>query len=287
MLVADLESFSAAARKLELTQPAVSFQIKALEKEVGASLFDRTPGKVILTPAGRTTYSYSKKILEEYRRMIVSVPKTTGAVTGTLRISASNIPGEYILPEAIAEFKTLYPDVMVSLEITDSGGALERLSCEQTELSFMGTALEKGEMLSSSFATDKLVVITHPDHHFSRKREITIEDISVEPFINRMPSSGTRKTFEAILTDNEINMDDMNIVAEIGSTQSVINAVKSGIGISIVSDRAAAGPFQGGLLYMADISGTNMTREFFAVHSKERPLSVAAARFLEYCLYNE
>ncbi|MBN1289938.1 MAG: LysR family transcriptional regulator [Actinobacteria bacterium] len=284
ILVADLESFSGAARKLGLTQPAVSFQIKALEREVGASLFDRNPGKVILTPAGRTTYSFSKKMLNDYKNMIAGIPKTTGKVAGNLLIAASNIPGEYILPPIIAEFRKIFPDVTVSLEITDSEGALRKLTGEQTELSFMGTPLEHSGTLRKPFATDRLVLITPPKHKLTGESKVKLRHICGEPFVNRSSSSGTRKTFETFFKSSGIDIEDLNIVVELGSTQSVISAVQSGMGISIISDRAALNPAKAGLVASVDIAEVDITRSFYAAYSSERPLSLAAEQFLESCL---
>ncbi|MBN2167822.1 MAG: LysR family transcriptional regulator [Actinobacteria bacterium] len=284
ILVADLESFSGAARKLGLTQPAISFQIKTLEKEVGASLFDRNPGKVVLTPAGRTTYSFSKKVLDDYRKMIAGIPKTTGRVAGNLLAAASNIPGEYILPPIIAEFKTVFPDVTVSLEITDSQGALHKLTEEQTELSFIGTPLEHSGTVRKPFATDRLVLITPPEHKLAGSHKVKLKSISKEPLVNRSSSSGTRRTFETLFSLAGIDTAELNIIAELGSTQAVISAVQSGMGISIISDKAAANPAKSGLVASVDIAEVDVTRNFYAVYSSGRPLSLAAERFLEVCL---
>lgn len=284
ILVADLESFSGAARKLGLTQPAVSSQIKTLEKEVGAVLFDRKPGKVVLTPAGRTAYSYSQKMLSDHREMIAGIPKTSGNVAGTLLMAASNIPGEYILPPLVVEYRRSYPDVEISLEITDSEGALEQVKNERSELGFVGSPVEDKDITSKAFSEDRLVLMAPPGHRLSKKNTVAIKDIIEEPFITRTHSSGTRKSFEALFSNRGIDIEKLNIVAELGSTQAVITAVKSGGGVSIISDKAAADPSEAGLVSAVNIAGEKLTRKFYVVFLKDRPLSMAADKFLKSCL---
>jgi len=282
-LVADLESFSEAARRLGISQPAVSFKIKALEKELGASLIDRSGGRVVLTPAGRTAYGHALKLLSGLDEMLADIPRATGDVAGHLLIGAGTIPGEYLLPQLIAGFRTAYPRVTVSLYISNSREILDRLERESIEIGFVGAPMGKPHV-ERAFSEDRLVLITPPQHPLAHKRAATLEVIASEPFVNRGAGSGTRKNVESAFASKGIDPDGLNVVAELGSTRAVISAVVSGMGVSIVSNRAAEHQAESGLIYMCPIEGTELTREFFAVYSEERPLSVAAKKFLEQCL---
>jgi len=279
-LVADLGSFSGAARRLELTQPAVSLQIKSLEKELAAPLIDRSHGKVVLTPAGRTAYAHAKKILADRELMISDIPRATGRVAGQLLLGASTIPGEYLLPPMLSEFRTMYPEVSISLEIRDSGGVLEKLRLEEIELGFTGLR-PAGDVVHHRFGEDRLVLIAPPHHPLSTKRKVSLEALAGERYVNRRAGSGTRAKVESVMNEYGVDPDGMDVVAEMGSTQAVISAVQAGMGISIVSRKAAEYPARSGLIAMKELSGADLTREFFVVYSSERPLSVAADAFLK------
>lgn len=282
-LVADLESFSEAARRLGISQPAVSFQIKSLEKDLGASLIDRSGGKVVLTPAGRTAYGHALKLLEGLDEMLADIPRATGDVAGHLLIGAGTIPGEYLLPPLIVGFRKAYPRVTVSLYISNSLEILDKLERENIEIGFVGSPPGKPHV-ERVFSEDHLVLITPPQHPLANERAATLEAIASEPFVNRGAGSGTRKNVESAFLSEGIEPDGLNVVTELGSTRAVISAVISGMGVSIVSNRAAEHPAESGLLYMCPIDGTDLTRKFFAVYSEDRPLSVAAEKFLEQCL---
>ena len=279
-LVADLGSFSATARRLGITQPAVSLQIKSLEKEVAARLIDRSGGRVLLTPAGRTAYAHAKKILADRELMMSDIPRATGRVAGQLLLGASTIPGEYLLPPVLSEFRTVHPEVSISLEIRDSVGVLEKLRLEEIELGFTG--VRPGEdMAHRRFGEDRLVLITPPHHPLSTKRKVSIEALVGERYVNRLAGSGTRAKVESVITKHGIDPDELDVVAEVGSTQAVISAVQAGMGISMVSRKAAEYPARSGLIVMKGLSGVDLAREFFVVYISQRPLSVAADAFLK------
>jgi DNA-binding transcriptional LysR family regulator len=284
-LVADLESFSGAARRQGLTQPAISFQIKSLEKELGAPLIDRSRGKVVLTPAGRTAYRHARKILAARDQMIADIPRTTGKVAGQLLMCASTVPGEYLLPSIISDFRAIYPEVAISLDISDSGGVVERLKSETVELGFVGVHARSTEITEKRFADDRLVLVVPPGHRLTRAKKVTCRSLVGEPFVARKPSSGTRIRWETTLADKGIAADDLNVVAELGSTQAVISAVQSGLGVSMVSLKAVEQPARQGSVVIIDVDGADLAREFYVIYLKKRPLSVAAESFLKFCLH--
>jgi len=279
-LVADLGSFSGAARRLGLTQPAVSFQVKALEKELGADLIDRSRGKVLLTPAGRTAYAHAKKILSDREEMIADIPRVTGIVAGQLRIGASTIPGEFLLPTELAEFKRDYPQVTISLAIGDSVQVIEMVKGDRVEIGFVGMHPESG-LLKKSFAHDKLVLVTPLHHPLSAKKKVKLGDLAGEKWVTRAKSSGTGSRAESALRDAGVSSDDLEVVAEMGSTQAVLSAVAAGMGVALVSDRAAHEPARWGMISIVKPDGAELSREFFAVYASDRPLSLAAEQFLK------
>ena len=279
-LVADLRSFSDAARRLGLTQPAVSFQVKALEKELGADLIDRSRGRVRLTPAGRTAYDHARKILADREEMIADIPRTTGEVAGQLRIGASTIPGELLLPPVLAEFKDDYPEVTVTLDITDSADVARMVAEERVELGFMGMRPDT-PLKAKKFAEDRLVVIVPPRHPLYRRKKIELADLASEHWVVRSESSGTRDKSEKALKKAGIPPAELDIVARMGSNQAVLSAVAAGMGIAIVSDLSASEPAKWGMFSAVNVAGDELVREFYAVHAVDRPLSKAAEEFLK------
>lgn len=280
ILVSDLGSFSAAARRLGLTQPAVSLQIKSLEKELGAPLIDRSRGKVVLTPAGHTAYGHARKILADRERMMADIPRSTGLVAGRLLLGASTVPGEFLLPALLADFRMVYPDVSIRLEIHDSQGVIDALREERIELGFTGSRPE-GDLSGRKFAEDRLVLVTPSHHPLSGRRKVTLPAIARERFVDRRAGSGTRKRLEAALEEKGLSRESLEVVAELGSSQSVISAVRAGMGISVVSHRAAEQWARAGLISMIEVSGVDLSRDFYAVFNGGRPMSLAAASFLE------
>jgi DNA-binding transcriptional LysR family regulator len=279
-LVADLGSFSAAARRMGITQPAVSLQIKSLERELAAPLIDRSHGKVLLTPAGRAAYEYAVKILADREKMMADIPRSTGVVAGRLLLGASNIPGEHLLPPMLSDFNCNYPDVSILLEIHDSLTVVARLRVEEIELGFVG-ALPEATMEFRRFASDRLVLIMPPRHPLSVKKKVSLAAISGERFISRTAGSGTRKRLAGALDELGLSEECLNVVAELGTNQAVVSAVQSGMGVSVISRLAAEQPARSGLMKMTEISGADVSRDFYVVYSPDRPLSVAAEKFLE------
>ena len=279
-LVADLGSFSGAARRLGLTQPAVSFQVKALEKELGASLIDRSGGKVVLTPAGRTAYSHARKMLAGREELMADIPRTTGDVCGVLRIGASTVPGEWMLPKTLALFKERYPKVRVCMEMSESERVIRMVRDELVELGFVGMEPDAG-FDARKFGHDTLVAVVPPGHPLAGAGEVTLEALAAEPWVIRSDSSGTRKRALEALRSAGIEEGTLEVAGELGSAQAVLSAVAAGMGVTLVSDRAAGPAGECGQVAVAGVVGAGLRREFYAVRSPERPLSRAAEEFLE------
>ncbi len=280
MLVADLGSFSGAARRLGLTQPAVSFHVKALEKELGASLIDRSHGRVLLTPAGRTAYEHARSILADRDKLIAAIPRATGEVSGVLRVGACTVPGEFLLPPVLAAFKKRYPDVTVRMVIGDSTQVAGMVRDDRAELGFIGCG-PPGDLEHLRFAEDRLIAVMPVHHPLAGIGKLTLEDLAREDWVIRSESSGTRRRVGGAFEEAGIPESDLTVVAEMGSTNAVLSAVASGMGVALISDRAAEEPSRRGLVSVAEITSADLVREFHAVFAGDRPLSRAAEEFLE------
>jgi len=280
-LVADLGSFSGAARRQGITQPAVSSQIKALEKEIGARLLDRTRGKIALTPEGRAAYRHARRILDERDAMLSTIPQANGAVSGLLLLGASSIPGEYLLPPLMAKYVGEYPGVNISLDISDSGVVAKDVLADRIELGFVGAAPFEKALQRKQFAEDRLVLIGPEGHRLEKKSVVQPSELLAERIVMRKETSGTRRRLEAALSEAGLGPDSIDMVAQMGSTQAVISAVHAGLGLGVVSNLAAENARKCGGCFVAKISGMDLARKFYAINLKKKPLSPAAEKFLE------
>lgn len=284
VLVATLGSFSAAARQLGLTQPAVSSQIKSLEQEFGALLLSRTRGKVILTPAGRTALRHARKMLSDYNSMLAEIPRSSGKVAGVLLVGAGTVSGGFFLPPLIGMFKETYPEVVISLEVRDSDSVIDELKHKRIELGFVGKEVQDPGIAKEPMGSEELVLITPSEHALAPAGSGEWASLAGEPFVARKPTSGTRQCVEAVIRKKGEPPGGLDVVAELGTNLAVISAVEAGVGISIVSRKVAEYARIRGNISVLELSDTKLIREFYAIYLKDQPLSVAASTFLEFCL---
>jgi DNA-binding transcriptional LysR family regulator len=272
--------FSAAARNLGLTQPAVSFQIRALEKEYGNTLIDRSTGHCRLTEAGRSFLSYARSIIETEEELQRDMGERRSEVSGPLAIAASNIPGEYIMPYILARFRERYPLTDPRLTITDSGKVPESVRAGEVDLGCAGYREEDARLEYGLLCEDRLVFIAPPGHPLASRRVLDPRAMEGEPFIWREEGSGTRSHMVRILAD--LGLDKaVEGSMKLGSTMAVIQAVAAGAGISLISLWAAAAYIERGKIAALRFKGPALRRDFYYVLSRRRSPSPPAAALLK------
>lgn len=239
MLVADLQSFTAAARKLFMSQPAVSFQIKSLEEDLQATLFQRGDKKLSLTPAGRMIYPEAKKMVSRYQKIKSGIEDLKGLKTGHLVIGASTTPGEYLVPLMVGEFGKLYPGITVSLQVGGSSQVFRWVKDNEIDIGITGSPATGSGIWCEPWVKDNLVLIVPTGHRWVDRSDLEPGDLLEEPFVLREPGSGTRRSFEKKITERGIDPDRIKVSMEMGSTRAIITAVQAGLGISVVSGLAA------------------------------------------------
>lgn len=280
--VAKLKSFSRAAEVLRLTQPAVSFQIHALEKAYQEVFFDRSGQSIELTDAGKIFLSYAEEILKLNDKLMDSLSELRDLVRGSIEIGASNIPGEFILPKLMGEFKHQYPDVSLKLSIYDTAEVISKLLTHEINLGFCGAAAKKVPLIYEEFAVDELVIACSAGSHLANKKELSLKDILNNPIVLREEGSGTRKVFLQELERKGRSLEDLNIVLELGSTQAVLSAVSSGIGITPVSYFAVIDHVEAGTIKAFRVKDMNLKRPLYIAYNEKAPFSKAQAAFLEF-----
>ena len=283
VVVVERGGFSKASEVLSLTQPAVSFQVQALEKHLGEKLIDRSSVKIKLTPAGKLVYQYALKLLQEKKQLEEALAEMSGAVRGELFLGASTIPGEYILPALLAQFKKEYPQVELHLEIEDSFEVSKKVSQHELDIGFVGSTFPNHPVVSKELFSDELFLILPPDHPLAERKSIKLLDILKEPFILREEGSGTRKTLQEALKKSGYKLEDLNVVMELGSTQSVITGVSAGLGISVVSEWALRPYMKTGEVRATRVKGLPLKRKIYLVYHPKAHFSRVQNAFLAFC----
>lgn len=287
MMVTKHKSFSQAARMLNLTQPAVSKHIALLESHYGTKLIDRTSRRVELTDAGMVLHRFAGQMLTIMQQAQKEIGSFVEEVKGRLIIGASTIPGHYLLPELIGEFKREYPLVDLSLEVSSTGKIINRLREGAIHLGVVGAPTDSTEINCSAFINDELVLVIPTDHPLAARTEITAGDLVGEKVIIREPDSGTRRIIEEKLAAAGVSLDRLPVAGEFGSTESVLAAVEAGLGISFVSRWAAEKAAQNGKLQWRTLKDLSLSRSLYLIYPRNRTLSKPTHAFLAFLAAGE
>jgi DNA-binding transcriptional LysR family regulator len=280
--VVENKSFSKAGEAVHLSQPTVSIQINSLERELDARLLDRQGREVTTTGVGALLYRHARRILHAVNEAEQAIEQFKGLMKGGLTIGASTIPGEYILPSLVAEFKGKYPGIDISLVIGDTKEIVEKVMDAEVEIGVVGTREKSNKLAFNSFTTEKLVLIAPVNRSWFQGEAITVEELKKVPFILRESGSGTRATVKQKLHEAGVREEDLNVVMMLGSTAAVKRAVESGAGVSLISERAIEKEIRLGLVRKIPVKDLDLDREFFIVYRRGRSLSPAAKALLQF-----
>lgn len=286
--VAQRKSFSKAAQDLFLTQPTVSGHILSIERFLSLKLFDRTGKEVRLTPVGKIFFNFAQKILNSKRELFNALTEFTQGLKGELLVGASTIPGEYILPKIIKNFKTQYPQFFISLKIGDTKEVVKFILDGEIEFGVTGGKLIHHEIRYERFVEDQIIAIAPSNYQFARKKRLPLEKIINEPWIIREEGSGTQMAIENILKRKGKSLKHFNIIMEMGSTSSVKEGVKSGLGLAFISKKAVEEELNSGLITRIEIEDIEpIFRTIYIATYKGRTLSPIAFNFLQFLKRNE
>ncbi|MCW4005225.1 MAG: LysR family transcriptional regulator [Candidatus Bathyarchaeota archaeon] len=277
-------SFSVAAKELGTSQGTVSNHIAALEEFFEAELFKRTAKGVEVTAAGAILKNRAHKLLDDFEATKAEISVTKQKLSGVIKILASTIPGEHILPSLLAEFQKLYPQVKFRIKAEDSLSSLAKLH-DTTDYDFalVGTINGYRDQFDIlEVGAEELVLIVPNNHELTRQESVTLNQILPYPYINRGENSGTRKEIEKMFIAAGIPLSQLRTTLELGSTQSVITAVSQGRGISVISSTASKQAQDAGLIKILPITGVNSKRKLYMIRSK-RPLLKTSEVFWTFC----
>ncbi len=280
--VVEAGSFSNAGAQVHLSQPTVSSHIRDLEQTVGCRLIDRLPKKAVPTKAGALLYGYAKKLLALRQEAVSALAAFQGVIKGPLAVGGSTIPGAYLLPPAIGRFTQRHPGVKISLVLGDTAAVTEQILSGRLEMGVVGARSQESAIDQTPLLTDEMQVIL-PAHHRWRGREhISLTALAAEPFIIREPGSGTLQSIRQCLVPHHLSTEELTVVAEMGSTEAVRQAVKAGLGVSILSTLAVADDLAAGRVAAVKIDGVDLTRRFFLTRHKQRTPSPVCSAFIAF-----
>ena len=281
--IADLKSFSKAADDLFLTQPTVSGHILSLEQSLSLRLFDRTSREVRLTKAGEVFLKYASKILSFRKDLMNALSEFSQGIRGELSLGASTIPGEYLLPKLMGDFKSGHPHFVISLKIADTKEIVQYVLQDMVEFGVIGARLNHPSLHFEKYQEDEIIIVAPPDHPMTRKKRVNVEELLKVPWIIREEGSGTQMAVEKALRKKGKSLKQFNVVMEMGSTSSVKEGVKAKLGLAFISRRATEEELHQGFLSRIDVEGIEpISRQIYIATRPGRTLSPIGMEFLRF-----
>jgi DNA-binding transcriptional LysR family regulator len=282
--VVELKSFTKAAEAVRLSQPTVSDHIRNLEEEVGQQLLDRLGREVEPTPVGRLLYGYAIKILRLQQETLQALAQFNGNLGGNIFIGASTIPGTYILPQLISTFRDQFPAVKTVVHISGSRAIARKVMDGEYDLGLVGAIWNEKGLEWIPLFEDTLTLVAHPASSLVREQPLVVGALLKQPFILREPGSGTRKVMAQMLETIGYKETDLQEVAMLGSNEAVKEAVKAGLGISMLSSRSVAEDLSRGTLVALVVEEISGERPFYLIRRRSRAMPPAASAFAEHLM---
>ncbi len=277
------KSFTEAAKQLYISQPTISTHIQALEKELESKLIIRTTKSIELTPRGMELYECAVKMLDLRDTLLYKWKSSDEKI---VRLGVSTIPSAYILPEFLPEFCRQYPEIFFHSIQSDSKEIIEGVQEDRMDVGLVGMESEDERLECIPFYEDELVVITPVTEHFLalRKKESPMSELLKEPIILREKGSGTKKAADLFLEKEGISIDSLNVVAYMNDPEAIKNSVAAGLGISIVSKKAAENMILEKRLLSFEFSRYTNGRKFYIIYKKDYVLKPFISTFINYIL---
>jgi LysR family transcriptional regulator, transcriptional activator of the cysJI operon len=280
--VVERKSFSQAAERLGVTQPAVSLQIRSLEERLGQQLFDRSGRRVEPTEAGLRLYRGAQRLLTLERQMLEDMAgEAEGPLRGQLAIGASTGPGGTVVPVLLCEFAETHHEVTIDLSISDTQTIVDRVARRELELGIVGATPRNRSVAYEPFFRDEVVLVCPPRHRFSG-RTVTLDDLRDQPLIVMQEGAGVRQVIEDELRKAGTRLRDLDVRLELGLQESVKSAVEAGHGVTFISRTAVEPELAAGTLAAASVKGLEPSREISLVRAAGRVSTRVADAFVEF-----
>jgi DNA-binding transcriptional LysR family regulator len=280
--VVERRSFSQAAATLGVTQPAVSQQVRALEKRLGRQLLDRSGRRVEPTEAGRRLYRSAQRLLALEEQLLADLTdRADGALSGTLEIGASTGPAAIVLPLLLCDFARENPGVRIELSVFETQTVVSLVAERELELGIVGAARRRRSVEFEPFFRDDVILVCPPGHPLGG-RTVKLEELADGPLILMQEGAGVRQLVEDELRRKGRRLRDLKTNLVLGLQESVRSAVQAGYGVTLISRRAVAPELEAGTLVEARVAELDLERQIWIARAPGRVLSRAADAFLTF-----
>ena len=280
--VVRMGSFSEVAKRQAISQPAVSFQIRKLEQDLGIQLVDRSKKAIAMTDAGRRLLRFAETIEKEHEQLSRDLDTLRAEVGGDLIIVASTIPAEFLLPPLLGEFKTSHPATSAQMIVTDSVGVIAGVEDGLYKIGFCGIPVEDNSIESFAIGSDEIVLIVYPDHPFALRKEIAFSELEGQPLVVREQTSGTHLSLRSLLSESGHDIRKITPNLVLGTTQALVSAVELKAGIAFISNLAIRKSVKLGLVKQIRIEGLKLKRNFYCIYNKERTTTRLLQEFITF-----
>jgi DNA-binding transcriptional LysR family regulator len=282
LVASEIGNFSAAARRLHISQPAVSQAISSLEKQFGAELFIRQGRSVRLTDAGQALRPMARELLSSARRLEETMASLQGEVVGEINIGCSTTSGKYLLPGLIARFRKLFPQVRMNVLVHSRDMVLNKLLSGQVTFGVSSKKIDHRDLEYQEFFQDEVILIAPANHPWANYRRIFPDDLLDEPVILREDGAGTLDVFYDGLQKFDITPDMLNVAMVLGNAEAIEMAVGEGLGVAFISCLAAARGLETGSVVKVDVEGFSLSRFLYMIRNRRFPASRAQIEFWQF-----
>jgi LysR family transcriptional regulator, transcriptional activator of the cysJI operon len=277
-VAAETENFSETARRLHLSQPAVSQQVQSLEHHLGIELFLRSGRSIRLTDAGRVLLPRARQLLAQAKSIEEMMWSLDEQVVGSVVIGCTTTAGKYAIPVLAAAFRKTYPKVRLDIRMLNCTSIEEPLLAQEVHL---GTSTARGthpDMDYQPYFTDRVALVVPSDHPFAERSSVSPSDLLGQPFIWQEEGCSTCQMVHVGLAENGIGVDQMNRVMSVGNAEAIEMAVGRGLGIAFISRLAASRGFESGRLVEVPVEGMCLDRSIYAVRNARSAKTLAQER---------
>ena len=281
MAIAEEKTFTAGARIMNVTQAAVSMQIRQLEDEVGVPLFSRTPRRVILTEAGELLINRARKILREHDNALAEIAEIAGAEHGRLRIgSASAMFVTTQLPAILQCLKTRFPLAEITVSSGTSSVLSEKILHGEIDVAFVSLPVESSNLTTELLFSDEIVAIAHPQHDLAHEKVISAASLAGENLILGEKGGNTRRMIDDFFAAAGVRP---NVVMELSRQEAINQMVENNMGVGIAGAKAIAGEIADGRLISWFIEGAELKWDLGLARLRGGYFSPIGREFVRCC----
>ena len=268
-----------AAKSLGLTQPAVSLQLQEAERIAGTSLFERTRDGLRPTAAGRAVVEAARAVEERLQILGDEIEAIRGGRRGRLKLGVVST-AKYFAPAMMAGFMKQHPDLEISLWVGNRAETIAAIETHHVDIALMGRPPREFPVRAMQFGPHPFVIIAPPDHPLVGKGLVSKQRVAEEKFLVREPGSGTRIALDIFLSEIPGRID--NVGVELGSNETIKQAVMAGLGIALISSHTIAQEVEFGRLRVLEVEGLPIKRQWFSVSRADRTVTPAMQAFEQF-----